>query len=1187
MAPVDDSYGSPVASVHDSYGSPVSPVDNSYGSPISPLEDTYSAAPPVSIPQPPDFISPEPQYGFTPCLSCPTSPTTPTPSQAPDSYGSPVEDPISAADAYGIPSPDPVSAPDSYGIPSQDPIAAPDSYGIPSTDLVSAPDSYGIPSQDPIAAPDSYGIPSADPVSATDSYGKPLQDPIVAPDSFGIPPLDPIDTLDAFGKPIDNFLPNSDYHIDPFDETVTFEGAFTPVSASDFYGTPDASNSVNALNSNYNSIKRQMQKDILPKGLPLPVKGIVINIGVENNLIPFPVSSPTESRENPSQPKFNRQVSLPSYNDNLPTYNHPNPVPSSLPSYQDTYDPFVFQAENAAKPTVKTTQRPASTTPRATTRATTRASASLPTRLPSNINPDVELIEIPDFVKPISANQILKNKTNTASSFSFTQFGDSAPFGFVNSNEESFGFSNNLNLNSLENNNNVGGSELFNPFGVSFASGFGEKKPTTRTPTQRTSTTPAIPTLKSTTRRPQQNFQQQISPFPNDARPASGFIEQENTRPQSPTGGVGVSNGFQSTPSPFGNSIPTQTSFFGGTITPLQFVPSTARPTTRTTRPTTRPTRSTTRRQVLLQQSIQPTINIDDGLKTEISLGFNQPIFFGSPEKLQISSLNEITGASGIFFSTPSSQFVTPEDFATPVPKNLQTSDPNSQGSPRRPNSGERFKANQIATTGSPTFAQQNSKPLPSVELTVPSSIETNSETEQGKNNLFSGSTTFGGQFLKMPQKNNQKKSRGSKQSFGQKTDISPGFIPGGNSLQPANPSQGRVANSKSIETDISPPENDIQEVTDVQPRPKQQTIDIQPRKESEETLTVFSRRNMLMNIILRPGGGDKDKALPRPKVEVTSEGANVILVRLTFPENENIHGLRAFTPTDPKELNKFDELKDAFGPEARIERIQGLSSEESFEDELINSRDLKKTEKLTALRPNAIMSSPTRPTRPPKNENTVTSSFSYLPPPSAPAPNPAPTHSYLPPSVSLTKPSLNNFPPPIKPQQKGFNSNNNGFFNLKLSAEDTSSEREGKIKPRNIQNPPQQLNVNLQERPRAYFYPVTESFRSQEGFSNEVRSTEFLFRDTPELLENEISGEKLKYKPKTKWGGQIPPRPKSPPTHLQNEPLLGNHPQQTLHGREHRRQGRKDIPLNSQESKERKKHNFFGVRTFNYSQFK
>ena len=38
-----------------------------------------------------------------------------------------------------------------------------------------------------------------------------------------------------------------------------------------------------------------------------------------------------------------------------------------------------------------------------------------------------------------------------------------------------------------------------------------------------------------------------------------------------------------------------------------------------------------------------------------------------------------------------------------------------------------------------------------------------------------------------------------------------------------------------------------------------------------------------------RPGGGDRAKALPRPKVEVNSEGSNVIVVKLTFPDNENI----------------------------------------------------------------------------------------------------------------------------------------------------------------------------------------------------------------------------------------------------------------------------------------------------------
>ncbi len=45
----------------------------------------------------------------------------------------------------------------------------------------------------------------------------------------------------------------------------------------------------------------------------------------------------------------------------------------------------------------------------------------------------------------------------------------------------------------------------------------------------------------------------------------------------------------------------------------------------------------------------------------------------------------------------------------------------------------------------------------------------------------------------------------------------------------------------------------------------------------------------MLMNIILRPGGGDKTRALPKPRVDVRSEDSNVIIIRLTFPKNENI----------------------------------------------------------------------------------------------------------------------------------------------------------------------------------------------------------------------------------------------------------------------------------------------------------
>ena len=92
---------------------------------------------------------------------------------------------------------------------------------------------------------------------------------------------------------------------------------------------------------------------------------------------------------------------------------------------------------------------------------------------------------------------------------------------------------------------------------------------------------------------------------------------------------------------------------------------------------------------------------------------------------------------------------------------------------------------------------------------------------------------------------------------------------------------------------------------------------------------TEFFRRNMLMNIILRPGGGDKSRALPRPKVDVHSEGANVIVVRMTFPENENIQGLRAYTPKDDEDLDKLADIEDILPPNASVERIEAVSHED------------------------------------------------------------------------------------------------------------------------------------------------------------------------------------------------------------------------------------------------------------------
>ena len=84
----------------------------------------------------------------------------------------------------------------------------------------------------------------------------------------------------------------------------------------------------------------------------------------------------------------------------------------------------------------------------------------------------------------------------------------------------------------------------------------------------------------------------------------------------------------------------------------------------------------------------------------------------------------------------------------------------------------------------------------------------------------------------------------------------------------------------------------------------------------------------MLMNIILRPGGGDKTKALPRPKVDVKADGPNVIIIRMTFPDNENIQGLRAFTPTQPEELDRFSAINEILPPNTKVERISAQSQE-------------------------------------------------------------------------------------------------------------------------------------------------------------------------------------------------------------------------------------------------------------------
>ena len=59
------------------------------------------------------------------------------------------------------------------------------------------------------------------------------------------------------------------------------------------------------------------------------------------------------------------------------------------------------------------------------------------------------------------------------------------------------------------------------------------------------------------------------------------------------------------------------------------------------------------------------------------------------------------------------------------------------------------------------------------------------------------------------------------------------------------------------------------------------------------------------------------------------SFSGNVIVVRMTFPENENIQGLRAYTPDPVNELEKLADIERILPENASIERISAISSEE------------------------------------------------------------------------------------------------------------------------------------------------------------------------------------------------------------------------------------------------------------------
>ena len=49
----------------------------------------------------------------------------------------------------------------------------------------------------------------------------------------------------------------------------------------------------------------------------------------------------------------------------------------------------------------------------------------------------------------------------------------------------------------------------------------------------------------------------------------------------------------------------------------------------------------------------------------------------------------------------------------------------------------------------------------------------------------------------------------------------------------------------------------------------------------------------------------------------------------MTFPENENIQGLRAYSPTQPSDLEKFEVVHNALDPKARIEQVEAVNLDE------------------------------------------------------------------------------------------------------------------------------------------------------------------------------------------------------------------------------------------------------------------
>ena len=212
---------------------------------------------------------------------------------------------------------------------------------------------------------------------------------------------------------------------------------------------------------------------------------------------------------------------------------------------------------------------------------------------------------------------------------------------------------------------------------------------------------------------------------------------------------------------------------------------------------------------------------------------------------------------------------------------------------------------------------------------------------------------------------------------------------------------------------------------------------------EEAEERKAFQRRNMLMNIILRPGGGDKTRALPRPKVDVRADGPNVIIIRMTFPDNENIQGLRAYTPNETADLNQLNKINEILPPNTSVERITAQSGEEidyNYDDYDYNN-DYRNDYNLPLTRPvrqnsqgyfvPPVTTTPTptiptppplpiepltRPTRPPRPHKVK---VQHLPPKPPSHPGPPPKKSKRPRGIAKRPKAVHPPPPPVPPKPK------------------------------------------------------------------------------------------------------------------------------------------------------------------------